>query len=450
MRYNPHKYQEYSIEFIKNNPLCALFLDCGLGNTSITLFAILDMLKVGLINRVLVIAPLRVTNVWVQERDKWDELANLRISKVVGSAKEREQALSIAADIYVIGRDNLDWLVSKYYFDFDMVVIDELSSFKSYKSKRFKALNKVRHRVSRIVGLTGTPASNSLLDLWAEFRLLDGGARLGKYITEYRDKYFLPDKRNAQVIFSYKPREFAEPCIYKKIEDITISMKAKDYLKLPDLVENNIVVEMEKQEKKVYDELRKEMVAKVGEEEIDALNPAVLCGKLAQLSNGAIYKEDGGYQEFHDKKLNALEDLIEAQNGKPALVAYWFKHDLERIMQRFPNAKVINSNEDINAWNRGEIEIGLIQPQSVGMGVNLQEGGSVLIYYSLMWSLELFQQTNARLYRQNQKDTVVIHYIITKGTIDEDILKALRRKDKTQSALIDAVKARIKGGCEYE
>lgn len=446
MKYNPHNYQKYSIEFVKSHPYAALLLSCGLGKTSITLSAINDLLNSGEIHKVLVIAPLRVVNVWKQEVEKWDDLKNLTVSKVVGSPKDRDKALSTKADIYVINRENVEWLVYKsgFEFDFDMVVIDELSSFKSYKSKRFKALLQVRPYVTRIVGLTGTPASNGLLDLWAEYKVIDGGLRLGRYITHYRDLYFLPDKRNQQVIFSWKPKEFAENIIYEKISDITISMKNSDYLKLPDLVENDVVVEMDDTEKKIYKELKNDMVTKIGDEEIDAFNAGTLCGKLCQLSNGAIYKEDKTYQNFHEKKLDALEDLIESQNGKPTLVAYWFKHDLERIMKRFPNARVIKSDEDINDWNNKEVEIGLIQPQSIGLGVNLQDGGSTLIYFSLMWSLELLIQTNARLHRQGQKDTVVIHYIITKDSIDEDIVKALKRKDKTQTALLDAVKANLR------
>jgi len=327
-----------------------------------------------------------------------------------------------------------------------MVVIDELSSFKSYKAKRFKCLLMVRNCIKRIVGLTATPTSNGLLDLWAEYRILDKGERLGKYITNYRDTYFLPDKRNAQVIFSYKPREFAETCIYNKISDITISMKAKDYLNMPDIFFNDVVVEMSDSEKVVYDTLKKEMVANIEDEEIDAFNAATLCGKLAQLSNGAIYKEDKTYIEFQDKKLDALEDLIEAQNGKPTLVAYWFKHDLERIKARFPSARTIKNEEDIKAWNSGAIEIGLIHPASCGHGINLQYGGSTLIWFGLTWSLELYEQTNARLYRQGQKDVVVIHHIITKNTIDEDILKSLTKKEQTQTALINAVKAELVGG----
>ena len=446
MKYNPHNYQKYSIEFIKEHKLATLLLECGLGKTSVTLSAINDLKNSGEIHKVLVIAPLRVVNVWKQEVKKWDELNDLTVSKVVGSPKEREKALSINSDIYVINRENVEWLVYKsgFEFDFDMVVIDELSSFKSYKSKRFKALLQVRPYIKRIVGLTGTPASNGLLDLWAEYKVIDGGQRLGRYITHYRDMYFLPDKRNQQVIFSWKPKEFAENIIYDKISDITISMKNKDYLKLPDLVENDVIVEMDENEKRIYKDLKYDMVTKIGDEEIDAMNAGTLCGKLCQLSNGAIYKEDRTFQNFHEKKLDALEDLIESQNGKPTLVAYWFKHDLERIWKRFPNARVLKSDADIDDWNNKRIEVGLIQPQSIGLGVNLQDGGSTIIYFSLMWSLELLIQTNARLHRQGQKDTVFIHYIVTKDSIDEDIVKALKRKDKTQTALLDAVKARIK------
>ena len=325
-----------------------------------------------------------------------------------------------------------------------MIVIDELSSFKSYSAKRFKALLKVRPYVERIVGLTGTPSSNGLMDLWAEYRLLDFGERLGRYITRYRLKYFTPDKRSATVIFSYKLLPGAEDEIYNAISDITISMKAKDYLKMPDLIINEVTVDLDLSERRTYETLRKEMVVQISEqEEIDAVNAASLSGKLLQMANGAVYDEDKRVLRIHDKKLDALEDLIEAANGKPVLIAYWYKHDLERIKERF-NVREILNDQDIRDWNNGKIDVAVIHPASAGHGLNLQQGGSTMIWFGLTWSLELYEQANARLYRQGQKETVVIHHIITKGTIDEDVMLALKRKEKMQSALIDAVKARLK------
>ena len=329
-------------------------------------------------------------------------------------------------------------------FNFDMIVIDELSSFKSYSSKRFKALLKVGPHVARIVGLTGTPSSNGLMDLWAEFRILDLGERLGRYISRYRLKYFVPDKRNANIIFTYKPLHNAEKEIYKEISDITISMKAIDYLDMPEKIINEVVVELDKNERLIYDTLKKQMVVNISDiEEIDAKNAASLSGKLLQMANGAVYTDEREVLKIHDKKLDALEDLIEQANGKPVLVAYWFKHDKERIMKRFKAREILTEN-DIRDWNNGKIEIGIIHPASAGHGLNLQQGGSTLIWFGLTWSLELYEQTNARLYRQGQKESVIIHHIITKETIDENIIKALERKGKIQDALINAVKANLK------
>ena len=395
----------------------------------------------------LVIAPLRVAkSTWPDEIAKWDHLNDLTYSVAVGTEKERLEALRKNVEIVIINRENVDWLVNKsgYRFNFDMIVIDELSSFKSYSAKRFKALLKVRPYVERIVGLTGTPSSNGLMDLWAEYRLLDFGERLGRYITRYRLKYFTPDKRSATVIFSYKLLPGAEDEIYNAISDITISMKAKDYLKMPDLIINEVTVDLDLAERRTYETLRKEMVVQISEqEEIDAVNAASLSGKLLQMANGAVYDEDKRVLRIHEKKLDALEDLIEAANGKPVLIAYWYKHDLERIKERF-NVREILNDQDIRDWNNGKIDVAVIHPASAGHGLNLQQGGSTLIWFGLTWSLELYEQANARLYRQGQNETVVIHHIITKGTIDEDVMLALKRKEKMQSALIDAVKARLK------
>lgn len=446
MKYRPHEYQSYATEFILSHPISAVFLEMGLGKSVITLSAIFDLcLDSFLVCKVLVIAPLRVArDTWPAEINKWDHLKGLSYSVAVGTEKERIDALKKQSTLYIINRENVDWLVHKsgIPFHFDMVVIDELSSFKSYGAKRFKSLLKVRPSVKRIVGLTGTPSSNGVMDLWAEFRILDLGQRLGRYISHYRNTYFKPDKRNAQIIFSYKPLPGAEEEIYKQISDITISMKSTDYLKMPEYISNEVFVTLSDKEWKVYSDFKEDMVANLGDEEIDAVNAAVLSGKLLQMANGAVYDSENKAHVIHDKKLDALEDLIEGANGKPVLVAYWYKHDLERIKERFP-VRQIQSSKDIEDWNNSEIPIAVIHPASAGHGLNLQSGGSTLIWFGLTWSLELYQQTNARLYRQGQKDTVIVHHIITKNTIDEDVLLALTKKEKTQDALIDAVKANL-------
>lgn len=435
--------------YIEENLISAIFLDMGLGKTIITLTAIFDLtLDSFQVRKVLVIAPLRVArDTWPLEIEKWDHLKGLKYKVAVGTEAERKAALMQKAQVYIINRENVDWLINKgrVPFDFDMVVIDELSSFKSHQAKRFKALMKVRPKVNRIVGLTGTPASNGLMDLWAEFRLLDMGHRLGRFIVRYREDYFVPDKRNQQIIFSYKAKPGAEEAIYEKISDITISMKGSDYLKLPDLVINEVSVKFSEDELKTLDEMKKELITTIEGEEITAANAAALSGKLLQMANGAVYDDGGSVIEIHDRKLDALEDLIEATNGKPVLIAYWFKHDLSRILKRFP-AEKLDTTESIKRWNAGEISVAVIHPASAGHGLNLQVGGSTLIWFGLTWSLELYQQTNARLWRQGQKDTVIIHHLIAKDTIDERVMKALKVKDNTQAALIDAVKADLMVG----
>jgi len=449
MKYSPHEYQTFAADFILEHPVSAILLDMGLGKSVIALTAIFDLtLDSFLIRKVLVIAPLRVArDTWPAEIEKWDHLRGLTYTVAVGNEHERKAALMQRAQVYIINRENVEWLVSKsgLPFNYDMVVVDELSSFKSHQAKRFKYLLKVRPGVKRIVGLTGTPSSNGLMDLWAEFRLLDLGQRLGRFIGQYRSAFFEPDKRNAQVIFSYKPKPGAEAAIYRQISDITISMKGSDYLKLPDLVFNEVPVRMSEDEMRQYRTMKEEMVLSLKGKEIDAVNAAALSGKLLQMANGAVYDDDHGVAHLHDRKLDALEDLIEAANGKPVLIAYWYKHDLERIKKRFPSEK-LDSFESITRWNNSEIPVAVIHPASAGHGLNLQAGGSTLIWFGLTWSLELYLQTNARLWRQGQKDTVVIHHIIAKGTIDEQVMKALSMKDKTQSALIDAVKANLMTG----
>ena len=448
MRYAPHKYQAFATEFIETHKQACLMLDMGLGKTVCTLTAI-NNLKYDWFDvmKVLVIAPLRVArDTWPAEIEKWDHLKDLTYSVCIGTLAERSAALKKKADVYLINRENVSWLIedSGFSFDFDMVVIDELSSFKSGKAKRFKSLMQVRPKVSRIVGLTGTPSTNGLMDLWAEYRLLDLGQRLGRFITRYRDAFFVPDKRNQQIIFSYKPREGAEEEIYRRVSDITISMKSVDYLDMPELITNYVPVELSSGERKAYRDLKQNMVLELGDEEIDAVNAAALSNKLLQLANGAVYNEDRDVLEVHSRKLDALEDLIEAANGKPVLIAYWFKHDLKRIQKRFPEAKELKSSQDIRDWNEGRIPVALMHPQSAGHGLNLQAGGSTLIWFGLTWSLELYQQTNARLWRQGQTSTVIIHHIICRNTIDEQVISALEKKDNIQSALIDAVKANLK------
>lgn len=446
MKYKAHDYQKYATDFILNNPVAAVFLEMGLGKSVITLTAIEELIYNRFeVSKVLVIAPLRVArDTWPAEIEKWDHLKNIRYSIVIGTETERKSALKKAADIYLINRENIDWLITKsnYPFDFDMVVIDELSSFKSYSAKRFKSLLKVRPKIKRMVGLTGTPSSNSLMDLWAEFRILDLGERLGRYITHYRNNYFLPDKRNAQMVFSYKPRSGAEDAIYKQIGDITISMKSADYLQMPECVMNEVPVYLSDTERAVYEKLCANMVVQLKDKEIDAANAAALSGKLLQMANGAVYDENSMSANLHDRKLDALEDLIEGANGKPVLIAYWFNHDLERIKQRF-KVREIKTSTDIKNWNNGDIPVAVIHPASAGHGLNLQSGGSTLIWFGLTWSLELYQQTNARLWRQGQNETVIIHHIIAKGTMDENVMLALSRKEKTQANLIDAVKAQL-------
>ena len=446
MKYKPHSYQEYAIRYIETHPISALLIDMGLGKTSITLTAIRNLLFDSFeVCKVLVIAPLRVAkNTWTDEIKKWEHLSTLTYSLIVGNENERLSALNEKADIYIINRENVDWLVNKsgYKFDFDMVVIDELSSFKNHQSKRFKSLMKVRPLVKRIVGLTGTPSSNGLMDLFAEFKILDMGKRLGYFIGQYRNTYFKPDKMNGPIVYSYKPLPNAENAIYEKISDITVSMKANEYLKMPELLTSNYVVELSNSEKNQYDEMKKSLVLEITDGEITASNAASLSNKLCQLSNGAIYDDEQNIVEIHDRKLEALEDIIESMNGKPLLIAYWYRHDLERIKSRF-SVRKIKTSEDISDWNDGKIPVALIHPASAGHGLNLQNGGSTLVWFGLTWSLELYQQTNARLYRQGQKNAVVIQHIITKGTIDEQILKALQKKNKTQADLIDAVRANL-------
>ena len=442
MKYKAHPYQAYATNFILEHPIAAILLDMGLGKSVITLTAINQLIQQGQVHKVLVIAPLRVAkSTWPDEIQKWDHLKGLSYSVVIGSPAQRKAALLADTDLYIINRENVKWLVedSGVAFDFDMLVIDELSSFKSYQAKRFRSLMKVRPLVKRVVGLTGTPSSNGLMDLWAEFKVLDMGQRLGRYISHYRERYFLPDKRNQYVVWTYKPKLHAEEAIYDQINDITISMRSKDYLQMPPLTMNQVKVNLSSSEQEVYDTLKNQLIVEVKHQQINALNAASLANKLCQMANGCVYDEDKHQILIHKRKLDALEDLIEGATGKPVLIAYWFKHDLAQIKSRF-KVREIKTATDIKAWNEGQIPIGIIHPASAGHGLNLQAGGSTLIWFGLTWSLELYQQTNARLWRQGQKDPVVIHHLITSGTIDEQIMRALARKDKSQLALIAALK----------
>lgn len=452
MKYNPHDYQRYATEYIESHPAAAVFLDMGLGKTSITLTALNNLLFDYFdVHRILVVAPLRVArNTWSDEIEKWDHLHNLTFAIAVGTEKERIAALEQKADITMINRENLQWLIEKsgQPFEYDMVVIDELSSFKNHQAKRFKAFMKVRPKVKRIVGLTGTPSSNGLMDLFAEFKILDMGARLGRFIGQYRSTYFKPDKVNGPIVYSYKPLPRAEDAIYEKISDITISMKVADHLKMPELVNTKYMVHLSDKEKKKYEDMKKELVLALPEGEITAANAASLSGKLSQMANGAVYADDESILPIHDRKLDALEDIIESANGKPILIAYWFKHDLMRIEERLTEKKIpfqkLDTDASMKKWNKGELPVALIHPASAGHGLNLQSGGSTLVWFGITWSLELYQQTVARLYRQGQSSrTVSVIHILTKDTVDEKIMKALADKDSTQSALIDAVKAEL-------
>ena len=451
MKFNPHKYQQYAIDFIIKNPIAAILLDMSMGKTAICLMAIQHLMYESFeVNKVLVICPLRVTLTWRDEIAKWSQLNGLTYSIVKGTAAQRKKALQADADIYIINRENVPWLIntSGVPFDFDMVVVDELSSFKNHQTARHKALMKVRPYIKRIVGLTGTPVSGGLMDLFAEFKLLDMGERLGRFIGQYRLNYFKPDRVNGPIVYSYKLLPGAEEKIYDKISDITISMKAVDYLDMPELISTEYPVYLDEDEMAKYEELKKDLILSTPEHEVTAANAASLSNKLSQMANGAVYTDDKEIIKFHDKKLDALEDIIESANGKPLLVAYWFKHDYTRIVERLEKIGVkymkIDTDESIRKWNNKEIPVALIHPASAAHGLNLQQGGNTMVWLGLSWSHELYAQACCRLYRQGQSEgTVSIIHLVTKGTIDERIMKALSQKENTQSALIDAVKAEI-------
>ena len=447
-----HGYQRYCVEFVMKHPEALLILSMGLGKSVTSLYSILDLMFDRFeVSKVLIIAPLRVcTSVWPEERLKWEGLDFLRMSVVTGSAKQRQAAIEHPADVYVINRENVKWLVEYLKeWPFDMVVIDELSSFKNHRSQRWKALKKIRPKIKRIVGLTGTPASNGLMDLWAEVFLIDGGKRLGRFIGKYREVYFRAAGMNPYtgVVYNYVPLPGAEERIYEKISDIAVSMKARDYLDMPDFVAVTHAVHMDRAERELYDELKKELLVTVDGEEIDAANATVLTGKLLQMANGAIYTDDRGVIEVHRQKLYMLEDLIEQANGQNVLVAYWYQHDHDRILLHLRDQgyqpRDIKTDADIADWNTGKIQVGLISPASAGHGLNIQKGGHILIWFSMIWSLEMYQQTNARLWRQGQTEIVTAHHIVCRDSVDEDVLDALEHKDVTQQKLIEAVKAHM-------
>lgn len=448
MQYSPHNYQAHTTQFIIDHPESAIFLGMGMGKTISTLTAINDLIRNRFeTRRVLVIAPVRVArDTWPAEIKKWDHLAGLTVSPITGTAKQREAAANRRADIYTIGRENIPWLVKHHgnHWPYDMVIIDELSSFKNPQAKRFKALKKVRPKIHRIVGLTGTPAPNSLLDIWAPFRLIDNGQRLGKYITHYRDQYFTPGRRNGTVVYNWNLRPGADQAIYDNIADITVSMLTTDYLQLPDATHQHITVQLPAKARKHIDTLKRDLVLDLDDDTIDAANAATLSLKLQQLAGGAIYNEAGdNYITIHDEKIQALTELVDQAQGNPMLVCYWFKHERDRILDAIPGARVLDTQQDFHDWNNGDIPVALIHPASAGHGLNLQAGGHIMVWYTTPWSLELYEQANARLHRQGQTEPVSIIHIDTADSIDQTVHQALTRKDTTQQALITAVKAQL-------
>lgn len=449
MKYKPHKYQQLAEQHIYDTPRCGLFLEMGLGKTVVTLTALHNLMYDRFeIRKALVIAPLRVAeDTWSRESEKWDHLQGLTISKILGTPTQRRRALAKDADIYIINRENVVWLCNELSqigdgWDFDAVVIDELSSFKSPKAQRFKALRKYITRSSRVIGLTGTPAPNGLIDLWSQIYLLDGGERLGKTVTGFRERYFVPNQRNQTTIFNYKPKPEAEESINEKISDICISMKAADWLEMPERIDSIQTVRLSAKEMADYEKFEKDAYLQFLEGEVTAASAAALTGKLLQYSNGAMYLPDGGYVKTSDKKLDMLEELAEAANGKPVLCFYSFRHDLERIQERFPKARKLENSQDITDWNNGEIPMLLAHPAGAGHGLNLQVGGHIIVWFGLTWSLELYQQANARLYRQGQQEAVIIHHLITEGTMDGHVLESLQGKKDVQDDLMEALKVK--------
>lgn len=446
-----HPYQRYAVDFIERHRFCGLFLDMGLGKTVSTLTAVKRMIYSFEVSKVLVIAPKKVAETtWTTEADKWEHLRCLKLSKVIGTEKERAEALGADADVYVINRENVCWLV-RYLngrMPFDMLVIDELSSFKSHTAQRFKALKSVRYQFSRIIGLTGTPAPNGYMDLWAELYLLDGGERLGKYITRYREEYFHPLISVGAVVYRYGLNAMSDIVISKKISDICVSMKAGDYLQLPERIDNTINVILTKDEKRQYDRFEREEILKINGETITAANAAAVTNKLLQYANGAVYDETKNVHTIHDAKIEALEELVEAASGDPVLVFYSYRHDAARIMERLKkyDPVMLEGEKDVSDWNEGKTKVLITHPASAGHGLNLQAGGHIIVWFGVTWSLELYQQANARLHRQGQTKPVMIYHLITKGTMDERVMKAIANKENGQNAMIDAVRAIMNEG----
>ena len=448
MKYIPHDYQSFCIDYLLSHPAAGLFLKPGMGKTSTSLTAaerlMYDRFEV---SKVLVIAPLRVAeDTWSRESEKWDHLRHLRISKVLGSEKERLAALSVKADVYCINRENVPWLVKHYGLNwpFEAVIVDESSSFRNPSAQRFKALRKVRPLIRYIWELTGTPRPRSLLDLWAQIYLLDRGERLGKTMTEYKNRYFTPGRRNGYVVYEWIPRPGAEAEIYAKISDICVSMEAKDYLALPELVTTPRVVPLSPEVRELYEQMEREAVLELPEDVIDAGSAAAVNGKLLQIAGGAVYDEDHNVHELHAAKLDVLEDIMEEANGEPVLVAYWYKHERDRIMARFPQAVQLKDSETIAAWNRGEIPMLLVHPAGAGHGLNLQDGGHIVVWFGPTYDGELNEQLIDRLYRQGQKETTSVIYLVAEGTVDLDAMASLEAKANGQEAMMKAIKARLK------
>lgn len=453
MHYDPRPHQKIATEFLKTHKRAGLFLDMGLGKTVVTLTWVKELLSSGDVHRVLVIAPLRVAqDTWSRESEKWDHLTDLRVSRVLGTEAQRKAALATKADVYVINRENVQWLVEGFgpKWPFDMVVIDELSSFKSAKSKRWRCLKRVIKLCNYVVGLTGTPAPNGYIDLWPEIYLLDGGARLGKTLGEYRTRYFNPGAHKGNVVYEWRLKPMAKDRIDHALSDLCLSMSKEDWLQLPPVLSNIVTVRMNDQERKVYDHLRDTQVLPLLAGELSDMRDfdsavagttaATLSGKLLQLANGAAYDDHGSVFRVHDRKLDALEDIRAEAQGQTLLVFYSYKHDLDRIMERFPDAVKMEGSDTIDRWNRGEIPMLLCHPASAGHGLNLQQGGHIIVWFGLPWSLELYQQANARLNRMGQGQSVIVHHIVCERTLDEKVMLALSRKDATQRGLLNALK----------
>ena len=459
MKFKPKNYQLIAMDFLRTHSHCALFLDMGLGKTVTSLTVAKELIDDYRVEKVLVIAPKRVAeDTWTRECQKWDHLNDLRVSRVLGSKKERLAALEMEADVYVINRENVQWLVEYHngIWPYDMVIIDELSSFKSPQAKRFKMLRRVIRQCDYVWGLTGTPASNGYMDLWAQIYLIDNGERLGRFIGSYRQEFFYAGAHNGYIVYEYKLRTGAKEKIDRRLSDICLSMSKEDWLEIPPIIFNEVRVRMTKKERKIYDQFERDKVLPLLDSKLVSIDTmdsavvgesaAVLSGKLLQMANGAVYDDNGDVFWLHDQKLDALDEIVESAQGQPILVFYSYKHDLERILVRHPEAVVLKGSADIERWNKGEIPMLLCHPASAGYGINLQEGSHIMVWFGLPWSLENYQQSIARLHRQGQEHPVIVHHIICEGTLDEKVLQALQSKDATQKSLLDALKGYIKNG----